>query len=265
MSVGPGRLLHLDLGPHFSPRGLPGVPELTDLRHAGAMATGRVWRSRSLDLALVMLGVVSLVLAFVVVALTVDSGNGPLWALLLVHAVAVEYLVVGLLGLASTSSQPARPDHRRGRDRHPAVGVRQRRHAVARRGGHRVRDPPARHDRPPAPGVPLGSAADSLVRGHRRRARMWCASSCRRRSTCSPRTGRSRATRWRSRIVPTWSGSGRRCSRCAAPSSWWPRPSSSSVGYVRPPRDSAESWRPSTHTASSRFSAYPSAASCAAP
>ena len=24
MSVGPGRLIHLDLGPHFSPRGLPG-------------------------------------------------------------------------------------------------------------------------------------------------------------------------------------------------------------------------------------------------
>jgi signal transduction histidine kinase len=62
------------------------------------MATGRVWRSRSLDLALVLLGVVSLVLVFVVVALTVDSGNGPLWALLLVNAVAVEYLVVGLLG-----------------------------------------------------------------------------------------------------------------------------------------------------------------------
>ena len=62
------------------------------------MATGQVWRSHSLDLALVLLGVVSLVLVFVVVALTVDSGNGPLWALLLVNAVAVEYLVVGLLG-----------------------------------------------------------------------------------------------------------------------------------------------------------------------
>jgi len=34
------------------------------------MANGRVWRSRSLDLALLMLGVVSLILVFVVVALT---------------------------------------------------------------------------------------------------------------------------------------------------------------------------------------------------
>ena len=62
------------------------------------MATERVWRSRSLDLALVMLCVVGLVLTFVVVALTVDSGNEPLWALLLVHAIGVEYLVIGLLG-----------------------------------------------------------------------------------------------------------------------------------------------------------------------
>ena len=62
------------------------------------MATGRVWRSRSLDLALVMLGVVGLVLTLVVVALTVDSGNEPQWALLMVLAVGVEYLVVGLLG-----------------------------------------------------------------------------------------------------------------------------------------------------------------------
>ncbi len=62
------------------------------------MATGRVWRSRSLDLALVMLGVVSLILVFVVVALTVDSGSEPLWGLLLLYAVAVEFLVIGLVG-----------------------------------------------------------------------------------------------------------------------------------------------------------------------
>ena len=62
------------------------------------MATGRVWRSRSLDLALVMLGVVSLILVFVVVALTVDSESEPLWGLLLLYAVAVEFLVIGLVG-----------------------------------------------------------------------------------------------------------------------------------------------------------------------
>jgi signal transduction histidine kinase len=62
------------------------------------MANGRVWRSRSLDLALVMLGVVSLILVFVAVALTIDSGNVPLWGVLLLYALVVEYLVVGLLG-----------------------------------------------------------------------------------------------------------------------------------------------------------------------
>lgn len=62
------------------------------------MATGRVWRSRSLDLALVMVGAVSLVLVGVIVALTVDSGNEPLWALLLFPALGVVYLATGLIG-----------------------------------------------------------------------------------------------------------------------------------------------------------------------
>jgi signal transduction histidine kinase len=62
------------------------------------MVTARVWRSRSLDLALVMLGVVGLVLVGVLVALTVDSGNEPLWVLLLFPALGVVYLVTGLLG-----------------------------------------------------------------------------------------------------------------------------------------------------------------------
>ena len=62
------------------------------------MANGRVWRSRSLDLALLMLGVVSLIFVFVVVALTIESGSEPLWGLLLLYAVAVEFLVIGLVG-----------------------------------------------------------------------------------------------------------------------------------------------------------------------
>ena len=61
------------------------------------MATGRVWRSRSLDLALVMLGVAVLLLVVVQVVLTIDSGNEPLWSLMLMPVVAVEYLVIGLL------------------------------------------------------------------------------------------------------------------------------------------------------------------------
>jgi len=62
------------------------------------MATGRVWRSRSLDLALVMVGVVSLILLGTVVALTIDSGNEPLWAILLFPALGVLYIGVGLVG-----------------------------------------------------------------------------------------------------------------------------------------------------------------------
>ena len=61
------------------------------------MATGRVWRSRSLDLALVMLGVAVLLLVVVQVVLTIDSGNEPLWGLMLMPVIAVEYLVIGLL------------------------------------------------------------------------------------------------------------------------------------------------------------------------
>jgi len=62
------------------------------------MANGRVWRSRSPELALFVLGLVSLILLGTVVTLTIDSGHEPLWALLLFPALGVAYVVIGLLG-----------------------------------------------------------------------------------------------------------------------------------------------------------------------
>ena len=228
------------------------------------MANGRVWRSRSLDLALVLLGVVSLVLVFVVVALTVDSGNGPLWALLLVNAVAVEYLVVGLLGWRR------RPHNRLG----PIIVVGAIAILLSALGN--VATPSLVAVGIVFATLPLGMIVHLLLAfpSGRLQTRSSVVIVVAAYVVClvlqaplylfaadGPVPGDPLAIADR----PDLAGSGRRCSRCAAPSSWWPRPLSSSVGYVRPPRDSVESWRPSTHTASLRFSAYPSAASCAAP
>ena len=227
------------------------------------MANGRVWRSRSLDLALVLLGVASLVLVFVVVALTVDSGNGPLWALLLVNAVAVEYLVVGLLGWRR------RPHNRLG----PIIVVGAIAILLSALGN--VATPSLVAVGIVFATLPLGMIVHLLLAFPSGRLQtrssvvivvaayvvclvlqaplyLFAADGPVRRPAGDRGSSRPGGIR---QTVQSLCGALVMVATTVV-----------LVGRLRgPPRDSAESWRPSTHTASSRFSAYPSAASCAAP